>query len=228
MYGYHQKGVVLVIALIFLAVVTLLGVAALQTNLFGERMTRNAILREQTLQLAETGLFAAEDFVVNNSTQIINAVLDNNVGGYGVPRPAAANCAATLDGQGGLCVPSEVALQMLGLANRHDNWVDIPSDANSINVWSTRARHRRVAQEAVGADLRRPRYIVEFLGYAPVANGNSACDGIGATALENTIFVWPYCPLDSAHFRITVLASARPRPIQDSAVRVLLQSTFVL
>lgn len=60
LFGQRQGGVVLVVALIFLLLMTLIGVTAMQTTTLDERIANNARQRNLAFQAAEAGLRAGE------------------------------------------------------------------------------------------------------------------------------------------------------------------------
>ncbi|MCS4502832.1 hypothetical protein KBTX_03586 [wastewater metagenome] len=59
----RQRGVVLAISLIFLLLLTLIGVTAMQSTTLQERMTGSFRNRDLAFQAAEAGLRAAEDWI---------------------------------------------------------------------------------------------------------------------------------------------------------------------
>ncbi len=62
-----QSGAVLVVGLIFLMILTLIGVTAIRTATMEERMAGNARDRSLALQAAEAALRGAEDYVSDNA-----------------------------------------------------------------------------------------------------------------------------------------------------------------
>ena len=215
----HNQGIALFIALIFLFVSTLLGVTSLRSNMLNEKMTLNSVQREQALEAAEVAILAGEDFVENFSSQIIAAVI-TGTGVNRVPTTAAKTCSANTGNAGGICTPKE---QSDDPGTNYDNWMDITSDNNSLNVWSTTGRHRTVddaIKNAYGLNTA-PKYIIEFMGFIVDNSGSSSCTG---TAKSDQLTAWPYCEDDNAQFRITALATAG----NYDETRVMLQTTFVV
>jgi type IV pilus assembly protein PilX len=80
----NQRGAVLVVGLLLLVVLTLLGVAAMQSTTVQERMAGNMREQEQAFQSAEAALRAGEDFV--QDTEILPAFNGTN-GLYAEPDP---------------------------------------------------------------------------------------------------------------------------------------------
>ncbi|WP_328985017.1 pilus assembly PilX family protein [Thiorhodovibrio winogradskyi] len=80
----NQAGVVLVIGLIFLLVMTIIGVTAVSNSTFQERMARNTSERKTVFQAAESALIAGEDQVMNaSSCNSVKALFDSD----GIPDP---------------------------------------------------------------------------------------------------------------------------------------------
>lgn len=64
---YKQTGSALIVSLLFLLILTILGVAGIQTTSMQERMSGNMRDRNMAFQAAEAALRGGEDFVRNNS-----------------------------------------------------------------------------------------------------------------------------------------------------------------
>ncbi len=78
----RQRGVALVMALVFLLLLTLIGVAALNTTSLEEKMAGNVKDRNLAFQAAESGLILAESWIY---TQIGKPVFPNISNGLYVP-----------------------------------------------------------------------------------------------------------------------------------------------
>lgn len=80
-----QRGMTLIIAMIFLLVLSLLGVTAMQSTVLEERIAGNTRDRDVAFQSAESGLRAGESFLTTNACSpgitFPGAGLINNVGG---------------------------------------------------------------------------------------------------------------------------------------------------
>ena len=71
----HQRGAALIISLIFLLLMTLIGVTSMQTTTLQERMAGNARDRNLALQSAEAGLRQAETWLVGSAANQATAEL---------------------------------------------------------------------------------------------------------------------------------------------------------
>lgn len=218
-----QQGVTIVIVLFFLLIMTLLGITALRSNVLNEKMTLNAILRAEALQVAEIALLEGEQLVENNNPTIIGALLNVRA-----PTDDALDCQTIVNGQGGVCVKAEADPDYDGSA--YDNWRDINNDTNSLNAWTDEGRHRTLDDPAVVSAYNLstpPKYIIEFMGFTP-ANGDpdsSGCSAPGAgSSVSDQLNSWPYCDLDRSVYRITALATTG----NYDETRVMLQSTYVV
>ncbi len=93
----RQRGVTLIVALIFLAILMLLGVTVAQTTSMEERMAGNTRDRDLALQSAEAALSAADlalRALRDPTTGVINAAFDGSTPGYVTYSPANASDAA--------------------------------------------------------------------------------------------------------------------------------------
>lgn len=86
---YHQQGVALVLALVFLLLLTLLGITALNTTALEEKMAGNVRDRNLAFQSAESALSVAESWIY---AQIGKPVFPNN--GAGLYLVAGASSSA--------------------------------------------------------------------------------------------------------------------------------------
>lgn len=60
-----QKGVALVMSMVFLLILTLIGVTAMNTSALEERMAGNMVDKNYALQAAESALLAGEQWIIN-------------------------------------------------------------------------------------------------------------------------------------------------------------------
>jgi Tfp pilus assembly protein PilX len=186
-FGHVQKGVVLITALIFLVVLTLLVLAAFRSTLFEELMARGTGMRLNALEAAEAVLRQAEldTFVPGNVYGNAITPIDNNFNRDGFK----ADCT------GGLC------MQAVGEeTGTTPAWkaVDWTSDAN------TRISTMNIPGMS---DLR---YVVECMGACSSEEVNSKCSPVylrvtaravsaaGSKASVQTVyeFVPGHCPID--------------------------------
>src|SRR3989344_628961 len=86
----RQRGVALIMALVFLLLLTILGIAALNTTSLEEKMANNVKDRNLAFQAAESALVVAENWVY---TQIGKPVFPNN--GIGLYVPVTSDTVAT-------------------------------------------------------------------------------------------------------------------------------------
>lgn len=80
--GMRQQGVALILALVFLLLLTLLGITALNTTSLEEKMANNVKDRNVAFQATETALVAGENWIFN---QIGKPIFPNNSIGLYVP-----------------------------------------------------------------------------------------------------------------------------------------------
>lgn len=81
----QQQGVVLVTALVFLVILTLLGITSMSTNTLEERMAANAQDINRAFQTAETGVaqaFSAAGTFSGTTENFSSSGQDNDVGTY--------------------------------------------------------------------------------------------------------------------------------------------------
>jgi type IV pilus assembly protein PilX len=93
----RQRGVTLIVALIFLAILMLLGVTVAQTSSMEERMAGNTRDRDLALQSAEAALKAADTAMKalpKDAAGKITTVFDGSTAGYVAYNPANASNAA--------------------------------------------------------------------------------------------------------------------------------------
>ena len=79
---HRQRGVVLIMALVFLVILTILGITAMSTTSLEEKMAGNARDRNLAFQAAETALLCGENFIAAQTSKPNFAV---NTGGLYVP-----------------------------------------------------------------------------------------------------------------------------------------------
>ncbi len=92
-----QRGVTLIVSLIFLAILMLLGVTVAQTSSMQERMAGNTRDRDQALQMAEAALSAADvamKALPKDGAGNITTAFDGSTTGYVTYNPANASNAA--------------------------------------------------------------------------------------------------------------------------------------
>ena len=227
--SHYQTGAILVVALMFLFIVTLLGISSLRTNFFNEKMTLVSVQREHALEAAEIALLEGEALVKANAKSIIASLITSS-GGSRVPTTDAKTCSVRFADAGGLCVPKEYSDDP---ADHYENWIEIDGDSNSLGVWSNENRHRKV-DDLIKNKYQlsvSPSYIVEFMGYViDPSEEVSLCGALLKDGSPNVnadpaqLSAWPYCDQDNAQFRITAMA----RTGNYGETRVFLQTTYVV
>lgn len=70
----HQRGAILVFALVFLAVLTMMGVSGMESTTLEERMSANMVDNEVAFNAAESALQAAEAWLILQNTLPITSV----------------------------------------------------------------------------------------------------------------------------------------------------------
>ncbi|WP_395669045.1 pilus assembly protein [Rhodoferax sp.] len=144
--GGQCRGAALVGVLLVLVLVELLGVAAVQLALMGERSARSHRDTELALQAAEAALADAELDITRFRAHLFDGI---RTAGF------APGCARTSEFKG-LCAPSAGAKPV---------WLDVDlEDADGPAVAYGEQTGRSYAQGAAGIQpLRSPRYIIEWL-----------------------------------------------------------------
>lgn len=197
----NQRGVVLVVALVILAIVTLLGVAVMKGATLDLRMAKNSQERQEAFNAAEaalsqgeahlmTGNFANTNLISGCSgSKCFNANCDNGycfAGTYGGASQAGCSVVPT-SGPGSGVIPVD------------------PWGSSTLNVWTTSSRNRGITVATSSAGAVSAKYIIEFRCYI---------DGDSGTVATNA---------GDALFRIT----ARGKSAAGNS-EVMLQSTFRL
>jgi type IV pilus assembly protein PilX len=85
-----QKGVALVMAMVFLLLLTMLGISALSTTSLEEKMAANTKERNTAFQAAESALMVAEAWVI---AQINKPIFPDTANGLYLPNSCTANTA---------------------------------------------------------------------------------------------------------------------------------------
>ena len=235
--------------MLFLLVMTLLGMSAISSAFMEEKMVGNAIDRERAFQAAEATLRLAErnlDASTNKEDSIYlicgtdsletdscNRAYDasgNKIKFYG--EDLGDECGS------GFCTPREqdagfkksAALSCSDSDYLPERWQTCPSGTaaagNSLNVFTTAGKYQEYtfSQQLEGLS-QPPRYIIEFLGYrvpeGEISNCDSNSDGVNDTPASSAF--WPFCITDLAYFRVTALAYGGSKN-----TKVMLQSTVLI
>ena len=183
----HQRGAVLLVALIMLLVLTLLGVASIDSSGMQTRMANNQRDRIIAMQAAEAGLLEAENYLEN-----MHFTADN----IGACEPTSPDC-FDASCEYGLCFTGLYVPILVGLSSctnvdvdgepRNNPLLDVFNDDNN--------RSRELIGSAIPAKVK---YYIEFRCY-------TKADVLGLLALGNTDFLFritSYAETDSGRGRV--------------------------
>lgn len=199
-----QRGMSLFVSLIFLAVLSLLAVAAMNGTTLEERMARNERDQSAALNAAETAIRDAERDI-NNSGRVVG-----NLGFTCACGPAGATQ--------GLCLPATQASCSGGVANPAPVWTTgvLAGTARSVALGTFTGDPGFAASKAgggaakVGGVAAAPRYIIEALDEGG-ANSGTAQNNQGSPICSKKM---PSCGL--FHYRITAEGTGpTPGTVQD-------------
>jgi len=252
-FSTKQQGMVLVVALLFLLIMTILGISSVSSSFMEEKMVGNSLNREKAFQAAEAALRAGELFLAvgtNKDTAISNicgTALDStddcdrsyNANGSKY-KSATSDLGDTCPG--GYCTPREQDFDYDKDATHDCGDSDyIPERWETCTASSAAAGNNINGSTSIfdtagkyivypGTDLnsmvnQEPRYIIEFLGFRIPEGELSACDldSDGFNETPADSAFWPFCPNDLAYFRITALGYGG-----TNNTRVMLQSTVIV
>lgn len=206
----HQRGAALVVSLIILMVITLLGVANMQTSTFQMKMASTNKERQTVFAIAEAGLRQAENELIKtppsrahmyNSCEGDYCFDESCVGGlcFSGDFPAASPGVVAKDSDCNLISNSSNPT-----AGTDDESTKFWSDS-ALDIWNHSNLYKTIA--VPGSDTS-VKYIVEFMCFAnkppPADLVSAGGDGL------------PF-------FRITVMAEGN-----DDRIKVMLQSTYAL
>jgi len=200
----RQNGATLVVALIILAVMSVIGVSNMKSSSMQTSMARFSENREQAFMLGESVLkdVETEYQLAGHDTDLVQDCSDGD-----------ATCFDS-ECTGGLCfngsytggdAPWDCELDTSSPPTYEAYWKD-----STLDVWDTDTRHQEGSNEGY-TDFEEPKYIVEFLCYASV-------DASPAVARECTS---SNGNVDDcvALYRVTTYTKSR-----DQKARVMLQS----
>jgi type IV pilus assembly protein PilX len=157
--AHRQRGVTLVIALIFLAVLALLGAAAAQNSVLEERMAGNTRDRDLAFQAAEAALKDAEN--------LTRPFLDGNMGSPGL-----------VDAH--ICTVPNQAPCYLSHGNDAAYWTNT-------FVWNT--TNARNPAQSLALVAAQPLYIVEKMPDGPGGLGTYRATARGVGRSVNTVVI---------------------------------------
>lgn len=158
----HQRGIALVLSLVFLLLLTMIGIAALNTTALEEKMTNNVKDRNLAFQAAESALILAESWIY---TQIGKPVFPNVSAGLYLPDTGVS-----------------------GDPDGVDNWNE--NIWSGSNVVTYPNKPGASGSGSLGKIQTQPRYILEDMGEVPESGGSvvtsSNYKSSGSTVLRIT------------------------------------------
>lgn len=184
--------------MVILAVLTILGVSAMQSSTLGGKISSNYRLEQLIVQAGEAALLEGERLV--ETTDVKSLVSDTCLNGFCTSRKTDANYAASI---GTTCADP---------THLEERWSLPNGCVGNLDVWNTNTRSIAYTSSnlALSANVKA-RYIVEYLGMIPVVpTHTSYADCTSAPVTP--------CP---EMYRITALAS----DLSDRG-RIMLQTTY--
>lgn len=175
-----QKGSVLIVSLIFLLLLTIVGVSSMNMTSLEERMAGNFRDHDLAFQAAEAALLDAEEFV-ENTFDIAQAYTD--------PACTGTNCYSSAC-TNGLCFNGEFQNSSTPVASCTSGTAKEWEDTS---IWSTSSK-TRASSDQISGTVENARYIVEFRCFMPRDPANPDPD-------PDVFAQW------SPAFRITAVAS---------------------
>lgn len=205
----NQRGVVLLVALVFLLILTVAGVSAMRLANVEERMTGNFSQRNQAFQAAEAALVEAERFLDAQNFQQVNFFTGGDCDPnqhtcfYNEDASNAPTC------NNGLCFfgtyPADGECSLTAVGNAADEAFQ------QQDVWDNQSR---LATVTANGEIPPARFLIEFRCFAVKDPDNPRDDQFDA---DNQYIPSYWEPL----YRITALGFG-----DNPNVRVMLQSTF--
>ena len=217
MRAYHQQGVVLLMALVFLLILTVAGVSAMRLASVEERMTSNFTERNIAFQSAEAALIAAETRLQLGNFQQANFFSDGTCGGSdcfynedAANNPTCSNglCFLGTFTSSTSCVLNPVTSPSAEIYQSASLWNETSTAYQEVDVTP-------VGTETSPTDTVNPaRYIIEFRCFAVKDPLNITGDQYDTVNQYNATYWEPY-------YRITAMGYGR-----NETTRIMLQSTF--
>ncbi len=196
-----QSGAVLLVSLVILLVISMLGIANMQSSTNELKMASSQYDRSVAFAAAEAALLAAEDRLELNTPS--RAQQYNTCGGSGAC--FNTSCSEGLCFEGTFTDIEDEKLYCTVGPSGTTQPIEFWSDS-SLDVWNDVGKHQTVSIEDFDTDIK---YIVEFLCFIPVEDDL-------AFAVENYKSIHPL-------YRITALAEGN-----GDRANVMLQSTYLL
>ncbi len=167
-----QAGAALVTGLIFLVILTLLGITAMQTSTMEERMSGNARDRNIAFQAAEAALRDAERDILCKKIDGTSATNKRNIGCISGMTGGDANCT------NGLCC----VINAPGLACVEPSTPVYQNSALSLNAAPSVVYGTYTAAPDIPGVVQQPRYLIEPFQRKQVNYYRITARGFGANA----------------------------------------------
>jgi len=205
----NQNGQALLLALIFLVVLSLIGVSSIKTATSEESMTYQYEDKEFALEAAEAALKEAEQWVSNIS---INPLIHAKSDCSGDTRCFTDDC------ENGLCLTGYIDSSDKCILQNLDPWADRTDLSDNylkdgsgelINIWKNESKNSLVNSQYPGSSSKA-QYIIEFYCFT-----QKDPDGVPPAAYPDDRHAW------SQLYRITALATGK-----SENSKVMLQSTL--
>ena len=157
----RQGGTVLLVALMFLIVITLLGLSSMKSTTLEERMAGNARDYNIALQAAEAALRDAEADLKGSGTTVgrivtVSSFPTNLIGG------GVSGCVS-----GGLCIPVNELTQL------YNNSAMVNWGGNTTTIYGT-----YTGAAALAGVSQAPRYVLELMQFQDGKNKDTACKSV--------------------------------------------------
>jgi len=166
----RQRGVALLVALMFLIVLTLLGLAAMRTTTLEERMAGGSRDYNTALQAAEAALRDAENDLKGTGITVGRIISTGSFPGayIGVGNGFGCNTVGATSPNAGLCVIDTEYRQLYN----NTTWIDWNGTSTVVyGTWTGAA--------AINGVARPPRYVLEWMQFVDTKNkgpNNGASD----------------------------------------------------
>lgn len=228
-YPAKQRGVILIVALVILSVITVVGIASIQSASMEMKMVSSTLDRNRAFAAAEAALSAAEDEVrdefVNENTLYSDTCEDEQCF-----NPSCSN---------GLCFYGRYTSDMK--KNQCETFVTSPTVTARPTpwrdplIWSTTGNHKTVAvnlpspnQSPVSVPVK---YIVEFMCFVRDSKATpfGGADALAEAAAEIVGTIDPDVVQQNgrAYFQITVFLDLSDSDAGSGLAPVMLQSNYV-
>lgn len=163
----HQRGMVLVVGLIFLLLMTIIGTTAIQTTTLDERMAGNMKDRNVAFQAAEAALRNAEQDIRGNGTRVpaISGISDFypncNMDGTNIDDDGLCDRRPVCDVNGTACKKSWVASTYSGDSITFPPWSTYAAETVSMTAAPSVVYGQFAGAANIAGLSAQPRYLIE-------------------------------------------------------------------